>query len=369
MPDDPEYSMVTFVYRGDSETRNVLMVGGIANVDFKNHQLTHLQGTDVWYKTYRIRSDARFTYTLSVNDPLEEPDASNRVAIMKRMAGFKRDPLNPKRFDAGMPGSVVELPKAPSNRWTVEDPQVPKGQVAKKPFESLIMKVSRPVTVYTPAGFDVKGAPYPLAIVFDGEVYTSFVPGPVILDNLIANKAIPPVVAVFVHNSIVGRMKELGSSDAFVKFLADELVPWMRQNYNATNDPAKTLVAGSSLGGLAAAFAAFRRPDVFGNVLSQSGSYWRPGPEGGQGEWLTGQYRAAQRLPVRFYLNVGLLEYTPTPGDGPTQVEVNRRMRDALVAKGYKVRYREVNGGHEYFSFRATFGEGLEALFGRGSTD
>ncbi len=41
-----------------------------------------------------------------------------------------------------------------------------------------------------------------------------------------------------------------------------------------TADPARTIVGGSSYGGLAAAFAGLRASDIFGNVLLQSGSFW-----------------------------------------------------------------------------------------------
>ena len=48
-------------------------------------------------------------------------------------------------------------------------------------------------------------------------------------------------------------------------------------------------VGGMSYGGLAASFAALRHPDVFGAVLSQSGSYWwRPGGSAAW-EWLAAQ--------------------------------------------------------------------------------
>jgi enterochelin esterase-like enzyme len=64
-------------------------------------------------------------------------------------------------------------------------------------------------------------------------------------------------------------------------------------------------VAGSSFGGLAAAYTALTMPERFGNVLSQSGSYWwwpgyRPdmpledvlGPDSG---WLATRYRSERR--------------------------------------------------------------------------
>jgi len=67
------------------------------------------------------------------------------------------------------------------------------------------------------------------------------------------------------------------------------------------------VVAGSSYGGLAAAYgglppayAGFRHPEVFGNVLSQSGAYWWRPDETQEHDWLIRQFVAAERLPLRF---------------------------------------------------------------------
>jgi enterochelin esterase-like enzyme len=109
-----------------------------------------------------------------------------------------------------------------------------------------------------------------------------------------------------------------------------------------------------------------RHPELFGNVLSQSGSYWWT-PEGDpEDEWLARQFTAADKLPLHFYLNVGLLEHTPDkPYDfRPTQLVANRHLRNILQAKGYVVQYVEYSGGHDFPSFQSTFADGLLALIG-----
>jgi hypothetical protein len=53
------FSLVTFLWHGDSQTRNVVIFDGVAGFDAKD-QMLHLDGSDVWYKTYRVRNDARF---------------------------------------------------------------------------------------------------------------------------------------------------------------------------------------------------------------------------------------------------------------------------------------------------------------------
>src|SRR4029077_7296911 len=100
-----------------------------------------------------------------------------------------------------------------------------------------------------------------------------------ILDALLAGRKTPPFVAVLIDNaSGAQRLADLANRASFADSLAAELLPFVQKNWSVPRDPHRTVVAGSSAGGLAAAFAAFRHPELFGLVLSQSGAFWR-GPE------------------------------------------------------------------------------------------
>lgn len=364
-----KFALVTFVYRGKEEIKNVLMFGGVAGTDVSKCKLRQMPGTDLWYKSYRVRKDARFTYAFSINDslvPLEELKPGDMKALMQRISTFKADPLNPKKFPGFTP-SLLEMPDAPPQPYVTEQASVTKGKVEKQQIKSAILNNERNIWVYTPPGYQADGKPYGLLVVFDGFTYLSAVPTQTILDNLIAKNLIPPLVAVTVDNvSQESRGVELPCNPDFADFLARELVPMLREKYHITRDPAQTLVAGSSYGGLASTYAAFRHPEVFGNVVSQSGSYWwRPeGKEDEEHEWLTKQIAASPKLAVRFYMDVGLMESDPTPGKGPSMVVTNRHLREVLKAKGYSVHYAEFNGGHEYVNWRGTLADGLLALIG-----
>ena len=369
---DDGYSLITFLWRAREATKNVGVFGGIAGIELSYNRMTRLRDTDIWFRTYRARNDARFAYKLSVNDPLDSPNqprpGDERIKEL-RSATLRADPLNPRGV---MGASIVELPGAPPQPWSVKHTDVPAGSVEWKKLKSARLNNERNIGIYLPPGYQPKNQPYGLLIVFDGDFYFSDFPLPTILDNLQAKKLLAPFVAVAVNNPTdTSRNVELPCNDDFAEFLAKELIPWVRQNYQVTTDPQRTIAVGASYGGLAASFAAFRHPEIFGNVISQSGAYWwKPdfqNPKNdGESEWLTGRFVTSPRLPVHFYLDVGLLERTSggLQGDGPSMVVANRHLRDVLRAKGYVVHYREFYGGHEYLNWRGMLPDALLSLAG-----
>jgi len=116
-----------------------------------------------------------------------------------------------------------------------------------------------------------------------------------------------------------------------------------------------------------AAYLALHLSGIFGNVLSQSGSFgWKPDGDGEQ-EWLVRQYAAHAKAPLRFYLEAGLFETDIFMVDGYAidLLASNRHLRDVLQAKGYSIKYREFSGGHSSVIWRGTLADGLLALLGK----
>jgi enterochelin esterase family protein len=179
----------------------------------------------------------------------------------------------------------LDLPGAAG--WAASRRGVPAGRVETQRLRSTILGNERRVWAYTPPGY-ADGAPCDLLIMFDGSTYTQAIPAPVILNNLHAAGRIAPLVAIMIDSlDEPTRDVELACHAPFVAFLADELLPWARDRYHI---PGRAIVGGSSYGGLAAAFAARERPDLFGKVLAQSGSFWwRPAGDA-EHEWLARQY-------------------------------------------------------------------------------
>lgn len=239
------------------------------------------------------------------------------------------------------------------------------GACREYALRSRVLGARRRVWVYTPPGYAGDGPARDLLLAFDGGVYLGDIPLPGILDSLTAARRMRPTVAVLVDNaSGTARLGDLANHERYARFVASELVPWVRRRWRVTADPHRTTVTGSSAGGLAAAFIAFRHPELFGNVLSQSGAFWR-GAEGSNAapfEWLAAQFGGAPKRDIRFFLDVGATESRGAMnGRAPSILDANRRLRDVLKAKGYEVRYTEVpGGGHSPEFWRVRLPVGLE---------
>jgi enterochelin esterase family protein len=392
IPDNTLYVHVTFLWRAKADEENVLISileqREIANEQYlARSRMSRLADTDLWFITYRLRNDARFSYQISPNDPLTLLSNIKPDEWGKRRASFQSDPLNPTRFTSrNGESSVVELPNAPPQPWIKPLSGAPTGKLDEQKITSNILNNERKIWVYIPPGYQQTAEPYQLVVFLGGETYTGGIPGPTILDNLQAKGHLPPVVALFIGNvSEAARVRELSNNESFEDFLAKELIPWVRKHYRVTMNPAQTTIVGCSVGGSAATFTGLRHPEIFGNVLSQSGGYQAgqtprenlkpllPGQIFEEGvseyEWLTRQLATQPKLSLRFYIEVGLNEeagwqFPVPPFAYPSMIASHRHLRDVLQAKGYEVHYHEYNGGHETLSWRGSLADGLIALIG-----
>jgi enterochelin esterase family protein len=338
--------------------------------------MTHRPGTDLWYRTERVRRDARFGYVFSPDDPLIPMSEIKDIRAM--LTRWQPDPLNPRTFvhvereddptSYDLTWSLLEMPDAAPQPYADPRPDVPAGMVDRHTFTSRILNNERVVWVYTPAGYDPAGRPHALFVVFDGGAYLRSVRTDAILDNLLAEERIPPLVCVLINNvTIDSRSTELPCNEGFAEFLVTELLPWVAERYRITDDPAHTVVAGSSLGGLAAMYAGYRHPERFGKILSQSGSFrWRPGGAEGDEEpgWIIRRFVESPRLPLDICMDVGVLDRLRGTPDDPALLDLNRHLRDVLLAKGYPLQYVEFTGGHDYAWWRGTLADGLIYLLG-----
>ncbi|NYT75710.1 enterochelin esterase [Alcaligenaceae bacterium] len=349
-------SLVTFLWRGAHDS--VRLFGSPSG----NHDaLQRLGDSDVWWVSYRMPNTARLSYRLAPDVPaIQGSPMDQRRAIL---ATAQRDPLNPNVFPPGddtrvdvfQGDSALSLPDAPTQAWIAPRADVKPGVLQSHRFISTLLGNERNVWTYIPNG----ATPKALLVLFDAQAYLERVPTPIIIDNLIADGLIPTTAVVLIDNpSRNARSKELPPNPEFAGFLDKELMPWV-QAQGLLFPANRTVIAGSSYGGLASAYAGLTNPQWFGNVLSLSGSYWWA-PENSMPGWMMRQYAQAPRKNVRFYLDAGRYESGRTGQYGI--LETSRHLGDVLRAKGYTVTQVEHDTGHDYLHWQGSLACGLVAL-------
>jgi predicted alpha/beta superfamily hydrolase len=102
------------------------------------------------------------------------------------------------------------------------------------------------------------------------------------VDRLVAGKSLAPIVIGVDHGN-EERIDELGpwrdqekggKLDRMLSLVIDHVLPAAGQQLELAFGPGVHTIGGSSMGGLAALYAHFTRPDVFGGCLAMSPSVW-----------------------------------------------------------------------------------------------
>lgn len=354
LPARPGFQRVTFVYHAPETARIRLDSGAIAAVGNglgrsldALGELKPLPGAGVHLLSLELPANLRIGYRFEI--------AGAREPAL--------DPLNPSVY---MPGtrfaeSLLELPEAPAQPWRDRKPA---GRWLKHEVPSTALGRPQTVWIYTPAGFDAARGRCAAIVAMDSVAFGQVLPTDRVLDLLSEQGRIRPAIVIATPD--LAAVGDQGSYDPAVRFLAGELMPWVKSKYRVSTRPEDAVIAGISRRGLVAAYTAFRRPEVFGGALSLSGAfYWRP-PGSPEFEWFGSLVAAEPLKRVRFYLAAGTLETILTATNaGHYPLATNRHLRNVLRAKGYPVTFAEFPGAHSTVNWQDQLAAGIEVLLPR----
>jgi gluconolactonase len=235
---------------------------------------------------------------------------------------------------------------------SLPQPGIQKGEMLKDKYlakdGSVFPGTEREYQIYLPAGLDTS-KPAPFMVFQDGVIYQA----PVVFDNLIAKKEIPPLIGIFIKPGVVpaandnalprfNRSYEYDSvTDNYSRFLIDEFLPAIkaRHKLNLSDDPNARGIAGSSSGGICAFMVAWHRPDQFRRVFTSVGTY--VGIHGA--DQLPVLVRKYEPKPIRIYLQSGENDNDLYCGDWWM---ANQMMERSLTWNGYDVNHTWGTGGH-----------------------
>lgn len=353
-PVDAGHKRVTFLWRGAS--RNVFILGSPAG---DHDPLFRLGDSDVWFRSYVVPADTLMQYKLAPDVP--QVNGSEREQRRAILVSAQADPLNPNSINAARDRwnrhSLLALNAARFCTAQRMAQPLRYGTLTRHQLRSDFLQNTREVLIYRPR------LPQPARwtlLLFDGKTYQHEYRLANVMDALIASHRLPPINVVFIDSlDHPRRAKELPPNPHFADFMAHELLPWLRRQ-GLSLSRQKTVVAGSSYGGLAASWVALRYPRQFGNVLSLSGSYWWA-PQREEAGWLTRQYQQSPRYPVRFWLQAGKFETSgPDGGIYANTLEFERVLKE----KGYTVSFHPSSSGHDYAAWCEALVSGMRDLAG-----
>lgn len=353
VPSRPDRCVVTFAWldEGDGPAPDevVLVANKLTDLnDPVDSRLHRLDGEPAgWAAAYEVPSDWRCSYLYALAP-----------------GGTRRDPRNPRRIASKWEVgdlSLAEMPDAPPAGDWERRPGVAAGVVESFRHRSEALGNERTVWVArTGAGLDRPAER--VLVLFDGEVWAQVLPILPLLDNLAHDGAIPPTLVVMIDSLGPARREAELTCNPDLLDLVLEVTGRAADRAGTPLRPGTTVVAGQSLGGLAAGWATLVRPDVFGGALCQSPSLWWPNRAGAE-EWLTRAYLAAPERPSsdgaparRLALQVGTDEWV--------LLDPMRRLRAALDQRSdcTVVDDWEFRGGHDHACWQAGIARGLVPL-------
>jgi len=352
-----------FFFAIDSSSKPALVID-----EAPGPQMQNLSGSDLWYAPAHIEPVGKL---------------HSFYYLIKRENGDTKF------------GGRLDLPAF--TLLSYQQPAVPTGTLSPKLFHTskIYDGMKSEYWIYVPAQYNPQTAAA-LMVFQDGEWYLDRNGNNRalnVIDNLIAQKKIPVMIAVFINPgdiesspgtptfNFVRKYSEEWQrtlkdsmrstlydtvSDRYVRFLRDEVLAGLESNYNIRKDAYSRAITGLSSGGICSFNAAWQMPDQFSRVISWIGSFssiqWKEDPavpDGGQDYPEKVLHEPHRNL--RIWLQ-----------DGSNDLELERygswplaniRLANALKLKNYDFHFSFGKGTHNSAHGAAEFPEEMVWLW------
>lgn len=290
---------------------------------------TRLEGTSWSYLESTSYTNARLEYGLLFDkDYTTDPNNHRTVQAFAGLRSEVRMPFfvpQPEIDDAGA---------------------APKGEVTAETINSKSLGGQRRIWFYLPPGYAAAAdSLFPTVYVLDGGNYVEKMDVPRVLDRLIANKLIPPVIAVFSEPG--DRQEEYSRNPRWRAFFTNELVPMVDKRFRTFPTPDHRAILGSSLAAYGAVDLAVAAPSVFGLCAAIA-------PPAQTATVISNQPAArAAVVSIKFFVLGGVYD---------SMIDGARLLRTTLDEYSAPVTYVEAPEGHNTNTFRGHLDDALKAL-------
>lgn len=221
-----------------------------------------------------------------------------------------------------------------------------KGKITDIEIPSLFLQSNSKINIYVPENFSSLNT-YQLLIALDGDDY--FQKGKIATKAslLLEKKEISNVIIVGVpYNDIDERYEKYHPNGkkhtAFIRFLAEELVPFLDRNYHTYQLAHGRILIGDSLAGTAVLHALFEYPYTFGKGIVQSPYIHH--------STINELRQFSSPEMIKLYHVIGSKETEVTVSSGKTRdfLSPNRQFNKLCIEKGIDLFYDEFKGEHSW---------------------
>jgi len=375
--------------KGSSTTSSVILnVNGLTNHNtWQPTCLIRYSDSDLWFTYLDINDKWRGSYSfIPIKDNQlpqfvkQQSDGSRNTQRRWWLEVVKQqvvDPLNSKPPIASGWGlnSPLHLPNAPRELgWHEWD----KGKLTNLPIAGNInftwfaeqLDNQRQCTLFSTATCKA-----PLVILLDGEKWGADSGMLSVLQYLTnINKLTPAHYLLIPSIDSKTRWQELSCSEPFWQAITEQLLPQVAsQLLPSEQSITEYIVAGQSLGGLSALYAGTHFPTYFTKMISLSGSCWWPEIERMQDpdayqlkhpDWdkIAPKNSLADRV-SNGEVSVSGLHIYQTVGNAEKQLSIYNALHyEIFKQNGANITYQEVDGGHDWLSWRSSLINGLVSL-------
>lgn len=241
-------------------------------------------------------------------------------------------------------------------------PHIAHGAMAVRSYWSRTLGCTRTMRVWTPAGYEKSSAKLPVLYLIHGggDTDTSW-PGAGaagnILDNLLAEGKIKPMIVVMPNGSIAVDGDFTGEVPLFAQDMTTDIIPFVEANYRVLTDRKNRAMAGLSMGGMETLETALTHIDLFNYVWVLSSSF-KPGSD---------FHAEAERLNIfknATKINKTWAKLVFTQG-GPSDIayQNGKNCLKEFDAAGIRYEYHEVSGGHSWEAWRQNLYDLAQQLF------
>ena len=322
----------------------------------------------------RLGPDFSFFYYSLSNNVLQFPHTSFefRVEPTTRIDYFyiingedewRRDSRNLRQspYTFELNASELTMPLFQQPLDIIRRPDIPHGTLTtlQSPWHN------PKVQVYLPPNYDPLES-YPTMYTGDGSYYITLMSTINILDNMIADQRIEPIIAVFIDhkdadpsdpNYVFSRINWYNCNPEYLTYL-DSLVPFIDESYATIPSPYARLHLGLSISALASSYVILERPEMFKLLASQSGSYSK-----GEDtyEIMTKYSRVSVSLDLKTWFSVGT--YENNNNFGTSMVNDTKNMVTICSSKGWATEAIYNPECHSFGAWRHILDDMLEYFF------